>query len=52
MSQLESTLSRMELRAHREKDGIITENKELKSKIHQLEESNGFLERKLHTLFL
>lgn len=52
MSQLESTLSRMELRAHREKDAIIVENKELKTKSRQLGEDNELLERKLHTLFL
>lgn len=52
MSLLENSLSRMELKNHREKDAIIAENKELRKKIQHLEEMSESLERQLRTIFL
>lgn len=50
VSDLEKQISEMELRLHREKDQLNTENLELRTKMDHLKQQNMELERKINNI--
>lgn len=50
ITELEKQISEMELRLHRDKEQLITENGDLKNKVDHLKQQNLELDRKINTI--
>lgn len=50
IAELEKQISEMELRNHREKDQLTSENGELKTKVDHLKHQNIELDRKINSI--